>query len=107
MGSPGLFDGLCHIYVNFYIKKQQKKTKKTLLEHGRKMLRNVSDLMQASVSHYEILEGERFGPKFAPIRTAVCLFFFSLWGGGGACEHSTIDLLVCSGFIMKTVTDRY
>ena len=68
-----------------------------------KMLRNVSELMLASVSHYEILEGERFGPKFAPIRTAVCLFFF----GGGACEHSTIDLLVCSGFIIKTVTDRY
>ena len=33
---------------------------------------------------------------------------FSLCGGGGgACEHSTIDLLVCSGFIIKTVTDRY
>ena len=31
---------------------------------------------------------------------------FSLWGGD-ACEHSTIDLLVCSGFIIKTVTDRY
>ena len=40
------------------------------------MLRNVSDLMLESVSHYEIQEGERFGPKFAPIRTAVCLFFF-------------------------------
>ena len=74
-----------------------------------KMLRNVSDLMLASVSHYEILEGERFGPKLAPIRTAVCLFFFFVGGGGGggACKHSTIDLLVCSGFIMKTVTDRY
>ena len=72
------------------------------------MLRNVSDLMLASVSHYKILEGERFGPKFAPIRTAVCLFVFSLWVvGGGACEHSTIDLLVCSGFIIKTVTDQY
>ena len=70
-----------------------------------KMLRNVSELMLASVSHYEILEGERFGPKFAQIRTAVCLFFFG--GGGGACEHSTIDLLVCSGFIIKTDTDRY
>ena len=70
-----------------------------------KMLRNVSDLMLESVSHYEIQEGERFGPKFAPIRTAVCLFFFV--GGGDACEHSTIDLLVCSGFIIKTVTDRY
>ena len=86
MGSPGLFGGLC---VH-------------LLEHGRKMLRN---LMLASVSHYEILEGGRFGPRFAPIRTAVCLFF--LCGGGGACEHRTIDLLVCSGFIIKTVTDRY
>ena len=42
------------------------------------MLRNVSDLMLVSVSHY-VLEGERFGPKFAPIRTAVC---FSLCGGG-------------------------
>ena len=46
-----------------------------------KMLRNVTDLMLASVNHYEILEGERFGPKFAPIRTAVCLFFFvCVWG---------------------------
>ena len=73
-----------------------------------KMLRNVSDLMLASVSHYEILEGERFGPKIAPIRTAVCLFSFLCGGGGGgACENSTIDLLVCSGFIIKTVTDRY
>ena len=70
-----------------------------------KMLRNVSELMLASVSHYEILEGERFGPKFAPIRTAVCLFFF-VWERG-ACGHSTIDLLVCSGFIIKTATDRY
>ena len=87
--------------VNFYIKNNNKKT---LLENGGKMLRNVSDLMLASVSHY-VLEGKRFGPKFAPIRTAVC---FSLWWwGGGACEHSTIDLLVCSGFIIKTVTDRY
>ena len=41
-----------------------------------KMLRNVSELMLASVSHYEILEGERFGPKFAQIRTEVCLFSF-------------------------------
>ena len=64
------------------------------------MLRNVSDLILASVSHYEILEGERFGPMFAPIRTASCFFFFG-GGGGGACEHSTIDLLVCSGFITK------
>ena len=85
-------------YVNFYEKKN-----KHLLEHGRKMLRNVSDLMLASVSHYEILEGERVGPKFAPIRTAA----FFLCGGGGACEHSTNDLLVCSGFIIKTLTDRY
>ena len=69
------------------------------------MLRNVSEFMLASVSQYEIQEGESFGPKFAPIRTAVCLFFFG--GGGGACEHSTIDLLVCSGFIIKTATDRY
>ena len=68
-----------------------------------KMLRNVSDLMLASVSHYEILERERFGPRFAPIRTAV---FFSLWGRG-CLLTGTIDLLVCSGFIIKTVTDRY
>ena len=60
--------------------------------------------MLASVSHYEILEGEMFGPMFAPIRTVVC--FFSLCVGG-ACENSTNDLLVCSGFITKTVTDRY
>ena len=33
----------------------------------------------------------------------VCFF---LCGGGGAREHSTIDLLVCLGFIIKTVTDR-
>ena len=97
-------------YVNFYIKnkkknKKKKKKKKHYLNMAEKMLRNVSELMLASVSHYEILEGERFGLKFAPIRTAVCLFFFV--GGGGACEHSTIDLLVCSGFIIKTVTDRY
>ena len=82
----------------------KKQKTKHYLNIAEKMLRNVSELMLASVSHYEILEGERFGPKFAPIRTAVCLFFF---GGGGACEHSTIDLLVCSGFIIKTVTDRY
>ena len=100
MGSPGLFDGLCELLY-----KKNKKQKKKLLEHGRKMLRNVSELMLASVSHYEILEVEWFGPKFAPIRTAVCLFFFV--GEGGACGHSTIDLLVCSGFIIKTVTDRY
>ena len=92
-------------YVNFYIKKNKKNTRKHYLNMTEKMLRNVSELMLASVSHYEILEGERFGPKFAQIRTAVCLFFFG--GGGGACEHSTIDLLVCSGFIIKTVTYRY
>ena len=40
-----------------------------------KMLRNVYDLMLASVSNYEILDGERFGPKSAPIRTAVFFFF--------------------------------
>ena len=55
--------------------------------------------MLASASHYEILEGDRFGPKFAPITKAVCLFF--LCGGGGAHEHSTIDLLVCLGFSIK------
>ena len=60
--------------MNFY------KKKNIYLNMAEKMLRNVSDLMLASVSHYEILEGERFGPKFAPIRTAVC--FFSLWGRG-------------------------
>ena len=53
------------------------------------MLRNVSDLMLASVSHY-VLEGERFGPKFAPIRTAVC---FSLWGGGGVLVNTA--QLIC------------
>ena len=64
-------------YVNFYIKKKTiKKTRKHYLNMAEKMLRNVSDLMLESVSHYEIQEGERFGPKFAPIRTAVCLFFF-------------------------------
>ena len=96
MGSPGLFDGLCHIYVNFYIKKNKKKTKKTTRKHylnmAEKMLRNVSDLMLASVSHYEILEGERFGPKLAPIRTAVCLFL-SLWGGGGGVLVNTAQLI--------------
>ena len=84
-------------YVNFY-------KKNIYLNMAEKMLRNVFDVMLASVSHYEILERERFGPKFAQIRTAVCFF---LCGGGGACEHSTIYLLVCSGFIIKIVTDRY
>ena len=71
-------------YVNFYIKKKNKKnTRKHDLNMAEKMLRNVSELMLASVSHYEILEGERFGPKFAQIRTAVCLFFFGGGGGGG------------------------
>ena len=90
MGSPGLFDGLCEL---LYKKQKNKKNnnKKTLLEHGRKMLRNVSELMLASVSHYEILEGERFGPKFAPIRTAVCLFFFV--GGGGVLVNTA--QLIC------------
>ena len=91
MGSPGLFDGLCHIYVNFYIKKQQKKLRKHYLNMAEKILRNVSDLMLASFSHYEILEGERFGTKFAPIRTAVCLFF--LCGGGGGVLVNTAQLI--------------
>ena len=69
-----------------------------------KMLRNVSDLMLESVSHYEIQEGERFWTKVCHNQNS-SLFVFSLWGD--ACEHSTIDLLVCSGFIIKTVTDRY
>ena len=82
MGSPGLFDGLCELLYKRQ-KKQTKKTRKHYLNIAEKMLRNVSELMLASVSHYEILEGERFGPKFAPIRTAVCLLFFG--GGGGGC----------------------
>ena len=57
------------------------------------MLRNVSELMLANVSHYEILEGERFGPKFAPIRTAVCLFFFGGGGGGGVLVNTA--QLIC------------
>ena len=76
MGSPGLFDGLCELLY-------KKKTRKHYLNMAEKMLRNVTDLMLASVSHYEILEGERFGPKFAPIRSAVCLFFFVCVCGGG------------------------
>ena len=73
MGSPGLFDGLCEL---LYKKNNKKTPRKHYLNMAEKMLRNVSDLMLESVSHYEIQEGERFGPKFAPIRTAVCLFFF-------------------------------
>ena len=65
-----------------------------------KTLGNVSDLMLASASHYEILEGDRFGSKFAPI-TKVQFVCFFLCGGRGAREHSTIDLLVCLGFIIK------
>ena len=81
MGSPGLFDGLCELL--YKKQKTKKKTRKHYLNIAEKMLRNVSELMLASVSHYEILEGERFGPKCAPIRTAVCLFFFvGGWGEG-------------------------
>ena len=64
-----------------YKKTQKKTTRKHYLNMAEKMLRNVSDLMLASVSHYEILEGERVGPKFASIRTAVFLLFFFLCGG--------------------------
>ena len=77
-------------YVNFYIKK---KTRKHYLNMAEKMLRNVTDLMLASVSHYEILEGERFGPKFAPIRSAVCLFFFVCVCGGGGVLVNTAQLI--------------
>ena len=77
-------------YVNFYIKKTKKNTRKHYLNMAEKMLRNVSELMLASVSHYEILEGERFGPKFAQIRTAVCLFFF-----GGGCVLVNTAQLIC------------
>ena len=65
-------------YVNFYIKnkKQKKQTRKHYLNIAEKMLRNVSELMLASVSHYGILEGERFGPQSE--QQFVC---FSLWGG--------------------------
>ena len=62
-------------YLNFY------KKKNIYLNTVEKTLGNVSDLMLASASHYEILEGDRFGSKFAPITKAVCLFF-SLWGEG-------------------------
>ena len=82
-------------YVNFYIKtkkNKKKQTRKHYLNMAEKMLRNVSELMLASVSHYEILEGERFGPKFAPIRTAVCLFFF-VGGGGGGVLVNTAQLI--------------
>ena len=63
-----------------------------------KMLRNVSDLMLASVSHYEILEGERFGPRFAPIRTAVCLFFL-FWGGGVLVNTAQLICLFVLGLL--------
>ena len=77
--------------MNFY-----KKQKNIYLNMAEKMLRNVSDLMLASVSHYEILEGERFGPRFAPIRTA---FFFLWWGGGGACEPAQLICLFVQGLL--------
>ena len=64
-----------------------------------KMLRNVSDLMLASVSHYEILEGERFGPKFATIRTAVCLFFFFGVGGGALVNTAQLICLFVQGLL--------
>ena len=95
MGSPDLFDGLCELLYKIQKKnKNKKKTRKHYLNMAEKMLRNVSELI-ASVSHYEILEGERFGPKFAPIRTAVCLFFF-VGGGGGVLVNTAqlIDLFV-------------
>ena len=59
-----------------------------------KMLRNVSDLMLASVSHYEILEGERFGPKFAPTGTAVCCCFFFVGEGVLVNTAQLINLFV-------------
>ena len=92
MGSPGLFDGLCEL---LYKKTTKKQTRKHYLNIAEKMLRNVSELMLASVSHYEILEGERFGPKFAPIRTAVCLFFFVGGGGGGGGVLVNTAQLIC------------
>ena len=76
--------------MNFY-----KKQKNIYLNMAEKMLRNVSDLMLASVSHYEILEGERFGPRFAPIRTT----FFFLCGGGGACEPAQLICLFVQGLL--------
>ena len=66
-----------------------------------KMLRNVSDLMLASVSHYEILEGERFGPKLAPIRTAVCLFVFFVCGGGVLVNTAQLICLFVQGLLWK------
>ena len=88
-------------YVNFYIKtkkkKKKRKTRKHYLNMAEKMLRNVSELMLASVSHYEILEGERFGPKFAPIRTAVCLFFFV--GGGVLVNTAQLICLFVQGLL--------
>ena len=62
-----------------------------------KMLRNVSDLMLASASHNEILEEERFRPKFAPIRTAVCLFF--LCGGGVLVNTAQLICLFVQGLL--------
>ena len=84
---------MSYICELLYKKNNKKKTRKHYLNMAEKMLRNVSDLMLASVSHYEILEGERFGPKFAPIRTAVCLCVFSLWGGGGVLVNTA--QLIC------------
>ena len=88
-------------YVNFYIKKKKKKknTRKHDLNMAEKMLRNVSELMLASVSHYEILEGERFGPKFAQIRTAVCLFFFGGGGGGVLVNTAQVICLFVQGLL--------
>ena len=62
--SQSSFGGIKNIYLNTV----------------EKTLGNVSDLMLPSDSHYEILEGDRFGSKFAPITKAVCLLFFC--GGG-------------------------
>ena len=73
--------------------------KKIYLNMAEKMLRNVSDLMLASVSHYEILEGERFGPKFAPIRTAVVVFFFV--GEGVLVNTAQLICLFVQGLFKK------
>ena len=96
MGSPGLFDGLCEL-LYIYIKKKKKKKKKNYLNMAEKMLRNVSELMLASVSHYEILEGERFGPKFAPSEQQfVC---FSLWGRGVLVDIAQLICLFVLGLL--------